>query len=163
MGITEKGYPFEAAGLYISSYKSSTGATTLVCDGYIKVVDTFNDFNEHPETQADSGNRRVFAIELEGFKIQFSDHTEVERYRHDGKIDDLLNFKFDHTQCTLCVYDHPFHKYFNIKFSANEEDDNIRLEFFKTSVSVLLFEKDYKKFRDDLLHFLSLLKVPQSR
>lgn len=156
-GMTDSYQKIEAYGLFISNFKTPSKAATLACDRFIKIIEPWaGKFNE--ETNVDKlEGIRVFGIELEGLKIKFSDRTEIERYRKSGKIDDILNFKFDHNHCELLLNDELFNKNYSILFTANPKNENIFIEFVSKSGCHDLFYEDYKKIRPSFIQFLSFI------
>jgi hypothetical protein len=57
-------------------------------------------------------------------------HTQIEKYRANGKVDELLNFDFDHTACAMVVnIEEGEGNYFNIIFTKNQGNDNIIIDF----------------------------------
>lgn len=73
----------------------------------------------------------LYYIELEGFKIDFSDFTEVQRERGGIEIDRHSRYKHDHTSAVL-IYNHTDYNTSNsfpVIFSKKLDSDNIVISF----------------------------------
>jgi hypothetical protein len=156
-GLTEKQNKIEAYGLIISHFATPSMATTLTCDRSVKIIQAWGGDFEKETTIVNTKKHRVFGIELEGLKIQFSDKTEIERFRRSGKIDDFLNFKFDHSQFELLINDETLRSSYSVLLTANASNENVFVEFVKGNGFSELTEEEFKKFRSEFIYFLSFI------
>jgi len=156
-GLTDDHHRIEAKGLFISSFKMPSGSIILTCDRFIRIIKSWNGELIKEYIPFTVNHSRVYGIELEGLKMHFSDRTDIERYRKYGKIEDLIDFKFDHNQCGLLIKDESLEKYYSVLFSAHSQNDNILVEFVSQSGHHDLFYEDYKRIRSTFIQFLSFI------
>ena len=119
----------------------------MVCYGQMKHVK----INNQPEQYIDE-NPKLHYLELEGLKMEFNDHTKEFRERRGRPIEDLANFKRDHTYSILrfgnCSY--------NQLFYQATDSENIIVEFPNDSNDTLSYEK-FCEIRHDYISALSFL------
>ena len=162
IGKTEKGYDIECEGLFCTRYKYSNQKVNFICDKYIKLV---NNRDEVPKVENSTLiETPIYFSEIEGLKMHFGDHTETEQYRNSGKVDNLLNIEFDHTECSF-VFNHPdfIGNHHKIVFFKNPVNKNILIDFRSPKGYSELTYKKYQIFKKDLLHFLSFINGSQVR
>lgn len=157
-GVSDNGDDIEAVGLICRSHNFQSGSCTFECDRYVKIQK--NDYLSNLDHGKADDTRKdgLFAIEIEGFKMQFANRTPVPTYKKGDSIDNFFNYKYDHTQCGLTINDVTIgENLFNLIFTLNVESSNVIIDFTQTYGYGTLYYEDYRKFRLDLLHFLSFI------
>lgn len=160
IGITEKKYNIEIHGLSYTKYNYSNLKIELICRKYIKLSD--NRKHEHNDLNINNQERElIWFIEIEGMKMQFGDHTQFDKYRYSEKVEEFVNFKFDHTKCML-VLNHPnfIGSSYNLIFTKNELD-NIIIDFTQYKGYNKFYFDNYLEIRTELISFLSLINGGQ--
>lgn len=156
-GTTDSNHKIEAVGLFISKFVTPSKAATLACDKFVKITKPWGGEFKNDIEESSTENKRVFAIELEGLKIRYSDRTEIERYRRSGKLEDFLNFEFDHNECVILLNNNVLQKNYSVLLTANSQNENTFIEFVTKEGYDDLFEDDFKKFRAAFIQFLSFI------
>lgn len=156
IGKTEKGYDIEISKLSFHRLKYANLKLELICYGSLKLSD-----NRKEQRELDNSNQydySIYVIEVEGLKMEFAHHTTIERFRNDGKVDDLLNFDFDHTSCAMTInFSEKEGNYYKLIFTKNPKTDNILIDFSKHVGYNRLTYKNYLLIKDSFLSFLSFL------
>jgi hypothetical protein len=155
-GKTEKGYDIECSGLYWSNYHYNNQKVTFICEDYIRLINNKN------KDQIKNELNPIYLIEIEGMKMQFSDHTEIKKFRNAGEVDEILNFEFDHTTSTF-ILNHPniVGNCYNILFFKNPENENILIDFDNKGGNCRLYYENYLMFKKELISFLSFINGAQ--
>ncbi|WP_117881956.1 hypothetical protein [Aureibaculum luteum] len=157
VGITEKGYDIEISGLFCSTYTENNQKAKFKCYGNIKLEDNKKE-RPKQESYEDVEDNFIYAIEIDGLKIEFSDSTTINEYRNGSQINKFGNFKFDHTSIGFFINHKDFIcNFFNMVLTRNTRNKNILIDFRDPSSSCRLLYKNYLKFRDELLSFLSFI------
>jgi hypothetical protein len=160
VGKTEKGYDIECEGLFFTQYQYKNQKIKFICENFIKLI---NNQDKGPKIENSIPvETPIYFAEIEGLKMHFADHTETEQYRNSGKVENLLNVEFDHTDCAF-LFNHPDfngnqHK---IVFYKNTENENLLIDFRSPEGYSTLTYKKYLIIRNDLLQFLSFINGAQ--
>jgi hypothetical protein len=162
IGITEKGYDIECEGLLCTQYQSKNQKIKFICDKFIKLIN--NQDNKSKVKNSIPVETPIYFAEIEGLKMHFADHTDTKQYRNSGKVENLLNFEFDHTTCSFFLFNHTdgIGNHHKIVFYKNPENENLLIDFRRTDGCKLTYGK-YLLIRNDLLQFLSFINGAQVR
>jgi hypothetical protein len=161
IGKTEKSYDIEIHGLYFTLYKTKNQKIELSCRKYIKISNNKTEGVNRPVKEKPYGDFIHF-IEIEGMKIHFGNHTEFEKFRSTGKVDELTNFEFDHTTCSMLINhpDFPGNRY-HLVFTKNPKNNNIIIDFTDHEGYSGLYFNNYLQIRTELINFLSFVNGGQ--
>lgn len=159
-GKTEKGYDIECVGLFCTQYQYNNQKVTFVCDKFIKLI---NNKDEGPNVENSmSVETPIYFSEIEGLRMKFGNYTETEKYRNSGKVDNLLNLDFDHTDFTFTI-NHPeiLGNHYKVVLIKNPENENYLLDFRDYKGYSKLTYKKYLIIRNDLFSLLSFVNGGQ--
>ena len=160
IGKTEKGYDIECDGLFCTQYKYNNQKVNFICEKSIKLT---NNQDKGPQVENSIPvETPIYFSELEGLKMHFGDHTTTEQYRNSGKVDNLLNIDFDHTDCSF-LFNHPdfLGNHYKMVFVRNSDNNTIRIDFRDSKGYSKLTYKKYQIIKNDLLDFISFINGGQ--
>ena len=151
VGKTEKGYDIEIEELSSQMFKYATLKLELICFGKITLLDNRK---EPPEdNHSENYENSIYVVEVEGLKMKFADHTQIKKYRNYGKVDELLNFDFDHTSCAMTInFSEKAGTYYKLIFTKSASNDNIIIDFTMHTGYNRMTYKNYLKIKN--LYFL---------
>jgi hypothetical protein len=157
-GITEKSYLIEIKDLTFTLFEHKNNKARFVCRNYIKLTEQ----DRNPPENENEREQSIFYLELDGFKTEFSDYTDVKKYRRYGEINEFNGVDFDHTSCSMCLQMDGYEQnYFHLIFLKANDSGNIQIDFTKNGGYGRLTYNHYLAFRSQLIGFLSLLNGGQ--
>lgn len=155
VGITEKGYDIECEGLFCTKYYYEKCKVVFICNGFIKLI---NNKKREQIDNSEGTETPIYLVELEGMNMHFADYTKTEQFRNSRKIENLIDFEFDHTDYSFIINIPGFignhHKVVLIK---NPENENILIDFSHREGYTNISYDKYTALRNDLVSFLSFI------
>jgi hypothetical protein len=142
----------------VSPYKSFIRAQSY---GYIKHTEKPKNYGNDALIEEDNNEIRqpLFYLELEGLKIEYSELTEIIKARGGVRIEDLDDFKRDHTNAMLIYNSSTKAGCTNFQFtffqSENKNNISVKLPNFQTDGPNVLYHDVYLEFKRELIFFLS--------
>lgn len=156
--LTEDNNKLTSFGLSTTQIAPAQSKLSMTCFGGVIYEDISFD-SLTPEEELEKEFREpIYFIELEGFKLQFLDLTEIEHHRRGVKLDGLHS-KRDHTDAQI-IYNGSKNSpcnFFGLTFLQNPKNDkNIIVEFTGDYPNILFYDV-FNEFKVDFIHLLSLL------
>lgn len=125
----------------------------LECFGKITIEKPIKDF-ERVDLKDSIRESNLHFLKLEGLRMQFSNHTEVEAWRNNSKIisQELGNYYFDHSVCELQV------GWDSYKTIWSEDDGEVIVQFLhpEAQYQSMPFSK-YEEIKSDFISIVSFL------
>lgn len=160
VGKTEKGYDIEIEKLAFARFKYANLKLELICYGYLKLVDNRKEQLEKEKYK--NYDDSIYVIEVEWLQMKFAHHTRIEKFRYSGKVDEHLNFNFDHTSCAMSInFSEREGNHYKLFFTRNPKDENIIIDFSEHKGYSRLTYKNYLIIKDAFISFLSFINGGQ--
>jgi hypothetical protein len=157
IGKTEKDYDIEIYGLDCTRYNYANRKAELICRDHIKLSNNKKESCDKPQKEKPFGDL-IWFVEIEGMKTRFGDHTHIEKFRNSGKVNEFLNFEFDHTSCMMIINNPNFRgNSYHLIFTKYPQNDNIIIDFTHHEGYNRLYFNNYLQIRTELIYFLSFV------
>ncbi len=154
---TEDQNQIEATELFFKNTIPSQSKIQMTCRGQVKYIQK----RDGVDNSGATNNTYLFFLEIEGLRMEHTNHTTINKERDGEVIKDFNNKTRDYTKACL-RYDNSVTKgttLFNLIFSQLKGSENILIEFpsYNTKGETLLGYELFTQLKKDFVALLSFL------